>query len=46
MFNNLCSELDRWTKMKEEMQIGGKQEYKKEICHSMLVLERLFKYMF
>jgi hypothetical protein len=25
---------------------GGKQEYKKEVCHSMLVLERLFKYMF
>jgi hypothetical protein len=46
MFNNLCSELDRWTNMKEKMQIGVKLEDKEEICHSALVLERLFRYMF
>ncbi len=26
MFNNLCSEVDRWTKMQEKMQARGKQE--------------------
>ncbi len=26
MFNNLCNELDRWTKMHEKMQAKGKQE--------------------
>ncbi len=31
MFNNLCSELDRWTNMQEKMQASGKQEDKKEI---------------
>jgi hypothetical protein len=24
LFKNLCSELDRWTKMQEKMQAGGK----------------------
>ncbi len=42
----MCNELDRWTKMQEKMQTIGKQEDKKEICHSTLVLERLFMYMF
>ncbi len=46
IFNNLCNELDKWTKMQEKMQIGGKQEEQKEICHSTLVLERLFRHMF
>ncbi len=39
MFNNLCNELDKWTKMHENMQVDGKQEDKKETCHSLLVLE-------
>jgi hypothetical protein len=42
----MCSELDRWTKMWEKMQVDGKQEDKKETYHSTLVLERLFIYMF
>ncbi len=46
IFNHLCSELDRWTKIWGKMQTKGKQEDKKEICHLTLVLERLFKYMF
>jgi hypothetical protein len=24
MFNNLCNELDKWTKMQEMMQVDGK----------------------
>ncbi len=24
MFNNLCNELDRWTKMQKKMQLEGK----------------------
>ncbi len=46
MFNNLCNVLDRWTKMQEKLQAWGKQEDKKEIYHSTLILKRLFKYMF
>jgi hypothetical protein len=30
----------------EKMQVDGKQEDKKETCHSTLVLEILFRYMF
>jgi len=46
MFNNLCNELDRWTKMQVKMQVDGKQEDRKESYHLELILERLFKYMF
>jgi len=46
IFNNLCNELDRWIRMQEKMQTCGKQKDKKEICHSMFILERLFMYMF
>ncbi len=46
MFNNLCSELDRWIKMQEKMQVDGKQKDKKVTCHLVLVLEQLFRYMF
>ncbi len=42
MFNNLCKELDRWTKM----QADRKQEDIKKTCYSTFVLERLFIYMF
>jgi hypothetical protein len=42
----MCNELDIWTKIHEKMQTWGKQEDKKEIYHSTLVLERLFMYMF
>jgi hypothetical protein len=38
MFNNLCGELDRWTKMKENMQVDAKHGDKKETYHSRLVL--------
>jgi hypothetical protein len=38
MFNNLCSELDRWTKMKVKMQVDVKHGDKKETYHSRLVL--------
>ncbi len=24
LFNNMCNELDRWTKMQEKMQVGGR----------------------
>ncbi len=46
MFNNMCSEQDRWTKMQEKMQVDGKHEDKKETYHLALFLERLFEYMF
>jgi len=46
MFNNLCSRLDRWTKMQSNMQVNGKYEDRIETCYSTLVLERLFRYMF
>jgi len=39
MFNNMCNELDRWTKMKEKMQVGGSWRTRIFFCHSMLVLE-------
>jgi hypothetical protein len=46
MFNNLCRELDGWTKMQAKMQADRKQEDIKITCYSALVLERLFIYMF
>jgi hypothetical protein len=33
-------------KSEKKMQVDGKYEDKKETCHSTLVLERLFIYMF
>lgn len=38
MFNNLCSELDRRTKMKEKTQVDAKHGDKNETYHSRLVL--------
>jgi hypothetical protein len=46
LFKNLCSELDRWTKMDEKMQTWVKQKDNKKIYHSTLVLEILFMYIF
>jgi len=39
MFNNMCNELDRWTKMKVKMQVGGSWSTRFFFCHSMLVLK-------
>ncbi len=44
MFNNLCTELDRWIKMQEKMQMDKKQKDKRKNFHSTLVLEQLFMF--
>jgi hypothetical protein len=41
IYNNLCSELDRWYKY-----VKDNKGDKKDTCQSTLILEKIFKYLF